>query len=62
VITMPKFRITYTKHELYECDVEAQNEGQVRHLFDADMIDFDNERHINTQSGKLNTVEKVGRK
>ena len=60
---MPKFRIYYTKHCLYTCDVEAQNEEQVKHLFRKGMLDLDNERHLTTEpADEVNTIEKVGRR
>ncbi len=55
---MPKFIVHYTKIVHCNCEVEAQNEKQVEHLFDAELIDFDNENCTSTDQGELKSIQK----
>jgi hypothetical protein len=57
---MAKFIIHYTKKSYYSCEVDAQNEGQVRHLFEQDMLDLNGENHGDTELGEIRSVEKMG--
>jgi hypothetical protein len=55
---MPKFTIRYTKIQYCSCDVDAQNEEQVKYLFAHERLDLDNEQYGNTDLGEIRSVER----
>lgn len=56
---MSKFRIHYTMISYRSCIVEAQNEYQVQHLFEHEMLELNDEHHGNLELGDLRSIEKV---
>lgn len=56
---MTRFEVHYTKVMYCSCIVEAQNESQVRHLFERDMLDLSDEHHGNVDLDKIRSVDVV---
>lgn len=56
---MPKFEIDYKKIIYCSCIVDAQNEGQVRYLYENDMLDLGDEHHGNSGLGDIISIKKV---
>jgi hypothetical protein len=55
---MPIFDIDYKKISYYTCRVEAQNESQVRYLYEHNQLDLDGERFGDSELGDLIKIEK----
>ena len=55
---MPKFEINYTKKAYYVAYVDAQNEKQVRFLFDNNQLDLSNERFGDSELDKIRSINK----
>ena len=56
---MTKFEIYYTMISHRTCVVEAQNEDQIRFLFENERLDLDNEHHGSLDYGDLKSIEKI---
>ena len=55
---MPKFEINYTKKSYYVAYVDAQNENQVRFLFENNELDLSNERFGDSELDEIRSINK----